>query len=226
MINSIKNKQKILEIFLNNSLLNSWNNESLKEAVLEAGFSEGDSNIIFEKGIYSFIDFFIDEGNKKLEERVVNIDLNSLKIRDKIKELVKTRLLIEENNKRALRNLTTISKGQKIPNLLKNSYRIADKMWEVSGDRATDFNFYTKRLILSKVFSKTLLYFIQDNSADNQKTWDFLDKEIEKVMKIGKVKKQMNDYIEKVKECVVDNDGFLKEKISKLPFIRLINRKK
>jgi len=225
MINSVKNKQKILEIFLDNSLLNGWNNESLKEAAREAEFTDADVNIFFEKGIYSFIDFYIDEGNKKLEKKFENIDLEPLKIRDKIKELVKARLLIEENNKRALRSLTAISKGKKIPNLLKNSYKIADKMWEISGDKSTDFNFYTKRLILSKVFSKTLLKFIHDNSADNQKSWDFLDKEIERVMKIGKVKKQMQNCVSKVKEYVGVNE-VLKEKISKLPFVRLINRKK
>lgn len=225
MINSIENKQKILEIFLDNSLLNGWNNESLKEAILEAGFAAQDMEIFFEKGIYSFIDFYVLEGNKKLEKTLLNFDLKSLKIRDKIKELVKARLLIEENNKRALRSLVSSSKGKMIPILLKNSYKTSDKMWEIAGDESHDFNFYTKRLTLSKVFSKTFIYFIKDNSADNHKSWEVLNNEIEKVMKIEKVKRQVQGCVDNVKDSL-GIDSFLKETVSKLPFIRLINRKK
>lgn len=215
-----QNKQKILKSFLRNCLFDGWNNKNLQNSAKEAGFTASESHLFFENGIYSLTDFFIEEGNKEFEEKAKNIDLKNLRIRDKIKELVKTRLLVEEENKNAIKVLTTISKGRKIPNLLKNSYKIADKMWEITGDTSTDINFYTKRLILSKVFSKTLLFFISDNSKNNEESWKILDKEIEKVMKIGKIKATFQTCTNKFKECNFSKNS-LKEKISKLPFIRL-----
>ncbi len=227
MINSKNNKQKILEAFLKNCLLNGWNDENLKNSAREVGFSEMDLDLFFKNGVYSLIDFFIDEGNKELEEKAKEIDLKSLKIRDKIKELVKLRLLIEAENKKALRVLITISKGVIITKLLKSSYKISDKIWQIAGDKSnsSDFNFYSKRFILSKVFSKTLRCFISDNSVNNKKSWDLLDNEIEKVMRIGKIKMQIQTCTNKLKECTFSN-SFMKENFKKLPFIRLFHHNK
>ena len=57
-------------------------------------------------------------------------------------------------------------------------------MWYAAGDRATDFNFYTKRLTLAGVYSSTLLFWLDDASDDNAATWAFLDRRIAGVMRI------------------------------------------
>ena len=40
---------------------------------------------------------------------------------------------------------------------LKMLYKTCDDMWRASNDKSTDFSFYTKRLVLSGVYTK---YFI------------------------------------------------------------------
>ena len=56
-----------------------------------------------------------------------------------------------------------------------------------------DFNFYTKRALLSGVYSATVLYWLNDNSEDFEKTWQFLDRRIDDVMQIEKFKAQMRE---------------------------------
>ena len=61
-------------------------------------------------------------------------------------------------------------------------------MWYAAGDTSTDFNFYTKRATLAGVYSSTLLYWLNDRSPGGEATWGFLDRRIDDVMKIEKLK--------------------------------------
>jgi ubiquinone biosynthesis protein COQ9 len=68
-----------------------------------------------------------------------------------------------------------------------------DQIWDALGDTSDDVNWYTKRATLSGVYSATVLYWLGDNSADHEKTWEFLDRRIEDVMRIEKVKARVRE---------------------------------
>jgi ubiquinone biosynthesis protein COQ9 len=67
----------------------------------------------------------------------------------------------------------------------------ADRIWTGLGDGSRDINWYTKRATLAGVYSSTVLYWLGDDSLDNQATWAFLDRRIDDVMQIEKVKAQV-----------------------------------
>lgn len=74
-------------------------------------------------------------------------------------------------------------------------YQICDDIWRAAGDTSTDWNFYTKRGLLVGVYSSTLLFWLQDESADYTATGEFLSRRIEGVLQIGKVKADLQHYI-------------------------------
>ena len=57
-----------------------------------------------------------------------------------------------------------------VPLALRIGWRSADLMWRIAGDTATDYNHYTKRLILSGVYGSTLLAWLDDQSEDWSET--------------------------------------------------------
>ena len=57
-------------------------------------------------------------------------------------------------------------------------------LWYAAGDRATDFNYYTKRGLLAGVYLATLLYWLDDDSEGSAATWAFLDKRIADAMRL------------------------------------------
>ena len=59
-------------------------------------------------------------------------------------------------------------------------------MWYIAGDNSTDFNFYTKRIILSVVYSSVVLHFINNESMFE--TEKKLDTNLLKVSKIPLIK--------------------------------------
>ena len=70
----------------------------------------------------------------------------------------------------------------------KTLFKIADEIWFLAGDKSTDYNYYTKRIILMNVYAITFSFFVFDNSKDLERTKKFLDKEISTVLKFGNLK--------------------------------------
>lgn len=112
--------------------------------------------------------------------------LQALRVRDRIALGVRTRLEILAPHREALRASLKFLKPPPrhlyLPRLVWNT---ADALWRAAGDTSTDYNHYTKRLLLSGVITATTLFWLNDDSRGFEKTWAFLDKRIDNVLKIG-----------------------------------------
>tara|TARA_B100001989_G_scaffold244572_1_gene213454 strand:- start:1202 stop:1804 length:603 start_codon:yes stop_codon:yes gene_type:complete len=75
-------------------------------------------------------------------------------------------------------------------NTSKTLFQIADEIWFLSGDKSTDYNYYTKRFLLMKVYALTFSFYIFDRSQNFQNTKKFLEKQIELILGFGKLKKK------------------------------------
>ena len=64
-------------------------------------------------------------------------------------------------------------------------------IWQLIGDESEDFNWYSKRTILSAVYASTVLFWLGDDSEGSSETWHFLNRRIEDVMTFEKVKAQL-----------------------------------
>jgi ubiquinone biosynthesis protein COQ9 len=69
-------------------------------------------------------------------------------------------------------------------------------MWALAGDRANDVSFYTKRSLLAAVWSSTFLFWLDDRSEGLTATWAFLDRRIENVMQIGRLRARFEDAVQ------------------------------
>jgi ubiquinone biosynthesis protein COQ9 len=124
--------------------------------------------------------------NKRLSNEKKPLRFKSFRVNEKVKYFTMRRLMIFESLVDKKFFFGKIFK----PNLLLNSnkilFKIADEIWFLSGDKSTDYNYYTKRIILMKVYALTFSFFIFDNSKNLERTRNFLDKEIDIVLKFGK----------------------------------------
>ena len=77
----------------------------------------------------------------------------------------------------------------------KTLFKIADEIWFLAGDKSTDYNYYTKRIILMNIYAITFSFFVFDNSKDLERTKKFLDKEISAVLKFGNLKNKLKKSI-------------------------------
>lgn len=240
ILDSFKTKEKILLKFLKICDFDSWSEDSLQKAVEECDISKDSIPLIFEDSILSLSEFYIEYQNQKAAENIAKIkDFDHKKIRDKIRLCLYERFKVEKKYKTQLNRLNNFylnpknfcSKNGPKPAIqgLKLCFSIADFMWKTIKDSSTDFNYYTKRLTLSKIILKTLRKFIKSEDENMQDVKDFIDKEIEAVMKFEKRKAQIKSFSQKLADnshkIIFTEDGSLNEPkniIKKLPFFRLI----
>ena len=135
------------------------------------------------------IDLHAQNCDLEMLAQAAKINIDKLKIREKITQLVKLRIETEVTYKEAAhRTISYLGLPQNHFKSLGFLYRTVDLMWKAISDPSTNFNFYTKRMTLGGVYTSTFLYWLGDESENSEDTWDFLDRRIENVMQIEKLK--------------------------------------
>jgi ubiquinone biosynthesis protein COQ9 len=72
-------------------------------------------------------------------------------------------------------------------------------MWKYSNDRSVDFNYYTKRLILSSVYLKILILSFYKDNFTQKNLEDEIKKSLEHVNLISQFKIKL-DFLKNIKE--------------------------
>lgn len=175
-----------------------WSWMAMRRGARLAGYDEREALAAFPDGPLQVLDHFADWADRQMLETLAGTDMPALKVRERVTLAVRTRLEIlspyREALRRAVAMLALPSAVILAPKLL---YRTVDAMWKVAGDTATDYNFYTKRMLLGGVLSATTLYWLDDNSEDQADSWAFLDRRIADVMRIGKGLSQVSGAVGK-----------------------------
>lgn len=133
--------------------------------------------------IKKFNDYLDDEMKKKFKKT----NLVNQKIPVKIKNLIMFRLNSSYEYKDAIRSsigIMSFPRNSKFA--LKMLYKTCDDIWRTSNDKSTDFSFYTKRLVLSGVYTSTLFYWLNENNI--VKVENFLDRRLNDIHRFGKIK--------------------------------------
>ena len=133
--------------------------------------------------------------NTKLSKEKKPIRFKSFKINEKIKYFLIRRLMIFQDLVNKKKFFQKVMKPNSILSANKILFKIADEIWFLAGDKSTDYNYYTKRIILMKIYAITFSFFVFDDSKNLEKTKKFLDKEINLVLKFGNLKKKLKDGI-------------------------------
>ncbi len=145
-------------------------------------------------------DLLFEDLDKKFLSEVKSKVNKISKTNDKISFLLNKRFQIEKKNKDLIKIfLIHLIKSNNSNKVLNYIYSVADIMWKHSNDRSVDFNYYTKRFILSSVYLKILiLTFYKDNLTVKD-----LDKEILKSLEHVKLISQFKiklDFFKNIKE--------------------------
>jgi ubiquinone biosynthesis protein COQ9 len=175
-----------------------WSVAAVHAAADEMGVDRDVAMLAFKGEGIDMIDAWVEGVDLELAHRLPLETLNTMKIRDRITALVATRLEIMAPDRESLRRaLAIMAMPQNLLRAAKMGWRSADRMWRLAGDTATDLNHYTKRVTLSAVYGSTLSVFVNDDSENFADTRAFLDRRIDNVMQIEKVKyqaKQRKEY--------------------------------
>ena len=124
----------------------------------------------------------------------ISKDFKKLRVNEKIRFLILSRLKIIDKffDRKLIFKLVVKQKSLSKAGVV--LFNVSDEIWHLSGDTSTDFNYYTKDNFDECVFCVIFLFF-KDNSTEFSKTKDFIDKQISYVLKFGKLKSNLFNFI-------------------------------
>ncbi|MDP1961272.1 MAG: COQ9 family protein [Reyranella sp.] len=174
-----------------------WTRTALAAGSRRLELPPGEADRLFPGGPIQILTHLSGRADLRTVEDMEKEGVSGMKIRDRIKSAVRIRLERHAGEREAVRRaLAVLSLPFNAGLALKLLYKTVDAMWYAAGDTSTDFNFYTKRATLAGVYSSTLLYWLNDRSPGAEATWSFLDRRIDDVMKIEKLKSQVRSWTE------------------------------
>lgn len=172
-----------------NAVFDGWCRAAVDSAAAQLGIDRAQARLAIPKSQSGMIDSYVEGVDRALEAHFTAERLQGLKIREKIRTIVWKRLEIMAPAREAVRKaLAILAMPQNAVTGARIGWRSADVMWRIAGDTSTDFNHYTKRLMLGGVYASTLLVWLDDASEGWSETAAFLDRRIADVMTIEKLK--------------------------------------
>lgn len=188
-------RDRLSDAMLSEAAFEGWSRAALRAASRQLELPAGEADRLFPGGPLQALTYASERADRRTVEDMEKEGVANLKIRDRIKGAVRIRLERHAGNREAARRaIALLSLPLNAPLAMRLLYRTVDAMWYAAGDNSTDFNFYTKRATLAGVYSSTLLYWLNDRSPGSEATWGFLDRRIDDVMRIEKLKSQVKSW--------------------------------
>lgn len=182
-------RARLLEAILPNIVFDGWSDAALKRAADSIQETEAAVAAAFPNGGVEALELFLTRADLATERAIGLLPLHEMKIREKIANGIMARLEWALPHREAVRRgLALLATPLHAPLAATSLWRTADAIWHAIGDTSTDMNYYSKRALLSGVYGSTALVWLDDTSDDLHITRAFLDRRIENVMQIEKVK--------------------------------------
>jgi len=154
---------------------------------------------LFPEGYLSIVQMYLEEVDEKMTKESEKINLIRLKIHERIRELCILRLNIMAKEKDLVsKTFLHLLLPHNYKFSSKKLYKTVDQIWFLAGDNSTDFNFYSKRIILASIYTSTMIHFINNDNMDD--TLFLLNKLLRKVSKIPHIKSNINNFTKIIPE--------------------------
>jgi ubiquinone biosynthesis protein COQ9 len=187
-------RERLLDAMLEIAADTGWTEAGLARAAARAGLTDGEVQLATPNGAGDLLDLLGKRAARAAEARLAQPDIAGMKVREKVATAVRAWLAFLEPHKPAVKRAA----GSPV-NLLtgpKGLWTAADAIWAGLGDKSTDYNWYTKRMILSGVIGSTLVAWL--GTDDPAQVDAFLDRRIENVMQFEKFKGDVREAVSKM----------------------------
>lgn len=172
-----------------NAAFDGWTHKAVDAAADQLGIDRAQARLAFPKNAAAMVDTYIQGVDAAMAAHFTPERIAKLKVRDRIRSLIWFRLETMAPAREAVRTgLSILAMPQNLPLGARIGWRSADLMWRMAGDTATDYNHYSKRLVLSGVYGSTLLAWLDDQGEGWMDTGAFLDRRLAGVMRFEKWK--------------------------------------
>jgi ubiquinone biosynthesis protein COQ9 len=176
-----------IEAMLPHVPFDGWTRKALKMGLVDASMPADEVDLLFPLGVADMVATFCDWADRRMEEAAAG--LTETRLSRRVKAVIALRFQQNREHKEAIRRaigILALPGNARVA--MACTARTVDAIWYAAGDRSANFSWYTKRAILTAVYSATLLFWLRDQSPDDEDTLAFLDRRLAGVARIGRLK--------------------------------------
>ena len=190
---------RVLEAALPHVVFDGWSDVTLARAAEDAHIDATLLPALFPQDGLDAVTLHSRVADDQMADHCAQLnDFSKLPVPVKVRTAVLARFEQAQPHKEAVRQgLTLLSWPTNSALALKLLSETCDRIWQLAGDQATDFNWYTKRITLAGIYSATLLYWLNDESDSLENTAAFLDRRLSGVRAFGKWKADITQRLRK-----------------------------
>ncbi len=169
-----------------------WTVTAVRRALATLGRDPEDAPLAFPNGAGEMIEAFSALADARMVSTAAGA-LGTYGMTKRVREIIAIRLEQNRADKDAIRRaLAWLALPMHARLAARITAATVDTIWHAAGDTAADMSWYTKRGLLAGVYSATLLYWLRDQSADDEPTLAFLDRRLRDIGKIGGGKRKLS----------------------------------
>lgn len=165
-----------------------WSDAALRAAAQDIRVDMTMARALFPRGGVDLALAYHRRGDATMRARLAETDLGALRYRDRVAKAVRLRIEAAEDRELVRRGTTLFALPLYAADGVRAIWGTVHAIWTALGDTSRDGNWYTKRATLAGVYSATVLFWLGDDSEGAQATWAFLDRRIDDVMQIERMK--------------------------------------
>ncbi len=170
-----------------------WTEATFRAAVADAGIEPGLARALCPRGALDLAAAYHRDADARMVARLKAADLGAMRYRDRVAAGVRFRLEEIPDKEAVRRAVALFALPQNAVEGTRLIWHTVGLIWETLGDTSDDINWYSKRAILSGVYTSTVLFWLGDQTPGHQATWEFLDRRIGEVMEFEKVKAKVRE---------------------------------
>ena len=188
-INLEKNiKLKVLDLIKKYVRENGWSSDIFDK--INKNFKKSELISLFPGGIYDVLSFVYEDLNNKVYAQIRKSNIINLSLNKIIKKILITRIdLMNKDKKFYKKTFFYLILNSRKKFAKKTLYKTVDDIWFLAGDNSTDFNFYTKRLILAGIYVNALIVYFNKNITEAEIN---IDKNLNRISKLPNIKKRFS----------------------------------
>jgi ubiquinone biosynthesis protein COQ9 len=169
-----------------------WTERALRAGLADLREPPEMAHNLFPDGPVGVVEAWCDLADREMEAAAGQVEPRGSA--ERVRALLMLRLRQLRPHREALRRaLALLARPGNVRAAARITARTVDAIWYAAGDRATDFNCYTKRASLAAIYAATVLYWLGDESGEEAATFAFLDRRLASVAAIGKLRRRLAD---------------------------------
>jgi len=186
-------RERMLAVAAPLVVFDGWSDATFATALSDSGVDPALGRLACPRGVLDLALAYHRAGDQAMLARFAEADLSASRYSQKVAALVRFRLESAPDPEVVRRGMTFFALPAHAAEGGAAIWHTCDLIWKALGDNSDDLNWYSKRAILSAVYSSTLLFWLGDTSEGHGDSWAFLDRRIENVMQFEKFKGGVRD---------------------------------